>query len=372
MAPVGDRSLRNFRTMSSGSRPHRMRRYWSMIAAGVIVTSCGGGSSSTPSPPSLDVDGDGRVQLGLAITGSANDGGYYESLVAAVNRFARTHGYPDVLVSDGIRSETAAERLEALARRNVDLMIVSSSEIAAPLPDLTARYRKLFWYCNCGEGFESIRGLARTLDDRTEIAFTAGYAAGLLMAERSGRTLAFIGCCDLPFEKESSLATEAGLKAIDSTFELRYLPSGAFKYDFGNVDGALAAYERARSAGAIAVDPFLSGAHDVVARQAAADGLITMSAGRSDACSRTDLRYSIAVRFDSSDYLPSALEKIRNGVLREGRSYTFRVGVDPEPGAVICRATPEAASAMQRLSQDIAAGRYTATFAEIRTKAYGG
>jgi basic membrane protein A len=320
----------------------------------------------------LDSNGDGKVQFGLAIAGPKDDGAYYQALVDGVAKFTKAHGFPDAIVVDNVKAESAAQSLGDLAQQNVDVVVVGSSEIAGPLKDLTTQYDKLFWYCNCGAGFQQLPGLAQSLDDGAEVGFTAGYAAGLVMKAKGAKNLAFIGCCDLPFEKEAYLSTEAGMQAVDPALTLTYYKSGAFQFDFNNTAGATTAYNTAKAAGAGAVDAYLGGAHEPIVKLANADNLITMTAGRSNGCERTDIKYDIAVRFDGGDYILAAMSKILAGTFKEGESYTFHVGVDAEPGAKICNASADETTAMDTLYKDIAAGKYKDTFGAIKGKAYGG
>ena len=67
-----------------------------------------------------------------------------------------------------------------------------------------------------------------------------------------------------------------------------------------------------------------------------------MSAGSSKVCDSTeDLKYDIAVKFDGGDYVTAVMKEIIAGTFKEGDIKQFKVGVDPEPGAVICNATPD-------------------------------
>ena len=50
----------------------------------------------------------------------------------------------------------------------------------------------------------------------------------------------------------------------------------------------------------------------------------------------------------------------------------FRVGVDPEPGAVICNATAEQQAAMDAVYAEIASGAFAGEFGAIQGAAYGG
>ena len=100
--------------------------------------------------------------------------------------------------------------------------------------------------------------------------------------------------------------------------------------------------------------------------------IITMSAGSSKACARTDLTYQIQVAFDAGDYVDTILTELLAGTFKEGDIRLFHVGVDPEPGATICDPTPEEQTAMDDVFAQIAAGDFGAQFGEIKGKAYSG
>ena len=282
------------------------------------------------------------------------------------------NGYGDPIVVDNITTEDAATELANLAEQGVDAIFVGASEIADPLGDLIEQYPDIFWYCNCGAGYPENPGLAQSQDDSSEISFTAGYATGLLLQAAGGDSAAFIGCCDLNFEKEAFLAYELGLQAVDAAFTMTYIPTGGFPFDFDNTAGATEALNGAITSGADAVYPYLGGAHEPLVKIANEQGLITMSAGSSKACDRTDLDYQIQVKFDSGDYLDVVLNEIIDGTFHEGDTRVFHVGVDPEPGAEICDSTPEQQAAMDDVYAQIAAGDFAEQFGAIKGQAYSG
>ncbi len=329
-------------------------------------------STEAAAPLDLDTNGDGTVVFGIAAAGPRDDGGYYQALVDEAIAVSEENGYGDPIVVDNITTEDAATELANLAEQGVDTIFVGASEIADPLTDLIAQYPDIFWYCNCGAGYPENPGLAQSQDDSSEISYTAGYATGLLLQESGGDNVAFIGCCDLNFEKEAYLAYELGLKAVDDSYTMTYIPTGAFPFDFDNTAGATEALNGAITNGADAVYPYLGGAHEPLVKIANEQGLITMSAGSSKACERTDLDYQIQVKFDGGDYIESILAEITAGTFHEGDVRVFRVGVDPQPGAEICDPTPEQATAMEDLYGQIAAGDFVDAFGAIKGQAYAG
>ncbi len=321
---------------------------------------------------SLDYNGDGKVVFGIAAAGPRDDGAYYQALVDKVEEFSAANGFEAPIVVDNITAEDAATQLTNLAEQGVDVITVGASEIADPLTDLTEQYPDIFWYCNCGAGYPETPGLAQSQDDSSEISYTAGYATGLLLKESGGDAAAFIGCCDLNFEKEAYLAYELGLKAVDPAFTMKMVPTGAFPYDFDNTAGATEAFNAAVAEGIDAVYPYLGGALEPVVKLANEAGVITMSAGSSKACARDDLDFQIQVRFDAGDYLDTILAEILDGSFKEGDIRVFRVGVDPQPGAEICDATADQQAAMDAVYEQIAAGDFGAQFGAIKGQAYSG
>ena len=319
----------------------------------------------------LDSNGDGTVVFGIAAAGPADDGAYYQAVVDAATDLSEENGFGEPIVVDNIQAADAATAIGDLAQQDVDVIIVGASEIAEPLPQLIEQYPDIYWYCNCGAGFPENPGLAQSTDDGAEIGYTAGYATGLKLQETGGDSVVFIGCCDLGFEKQATLSFEAGLQAVDPAYTMTYVPTGDFPFDFDNTANATAALQTAIDEGTDAVYPYLGGAHRPVVQAANEAGLITMSAGSSSVCSEEEeLDYTIAVKFDGGDYVRAVMEEIIAGEFQEGDTKQFKVGIDPEPGAVICDPTPEQQAAMDDLYSQIANGDFAEQFGAINAEAF--
>ncbi len=335
-------------------------------------------ADTEPPPPmdemveAFDANGDGVVTIGVAAAGPANDGAYYQAVVDAAQSISAENGFADPIVVDEIQAADAATALSDLAAQ-VDILVVGASEIAEPLGDLTEKFPDVYWYCNCGAGFPDTPGLAQALDDGSEIGFTAGAATALLLGETDQTEVVFIGCCDLGFEKEFFLSFQMGLTETNAGLTVTYVPSGDFPFDFNNVANATEALSNAVAGGAGAVVPYLGEAHRPVVQAANEAGIITMSAGSSTVCDASEeLDYSIAVRFDGGDYIRAIFPQILSGDMKEGDIKRFLVGVDDEPGAVICNATDEQQAAMDEVYAKIAAGDYAEDFGAIKGEAYAG
>ncbi len=357
-------------------RPRQLALLLAALAA--VLVGCTDGSDAGPanSDPEMiarfDSNGDGVVTIGVAAAGPADDGAYYQAVIDAALEVSSENGFADPIVVDEIGDADAATALADLAVQ-VDIVVVGSSQIAGPLEDLVEKFPDVYWYCNCGSGAIATAGIAQSVDDGTEIGFTTGVATALLLGETDQTEVVFIGCCELSFEKEFLLSMEAGLHEIDPGLSITYVGSGDSPFDFDNVANASEVLTTAIASGAGAVMPYLGDAHRPVVKAASEAGLITMSAGSSSVCDPDEeLDYDIAVRFDGGDYIRTLFPLILSGDLKEGEIKAFRVGVDPEPGAVICDSTDEQQKVLDDVYGRIAEGEFDETFGAIKGEAYAG
>ena len=192
----------------------------------------------------FDANGDGTVTIGVAAAGPRDDNGYYQSLVNFAEEFSAENGFAPPIVSDNIGPAEAAQSLSDLAQQGVDIMMVGASEIAEPLPDLTEQFPDIFWYCNCGAGFQELPGLAQATDWGAAIHYTAGVAMGAVLQEQGSTSAVFLGCCDINFEVEAYEATLYGLQSVDPSFTMEYVGTGDFEFDFDNSANATAALDQ--------------------------------------------------------------------------------------------------------------------------------
>jgi len=294
----------------------------------------------------FDADGDGTVTIGVAAAGPRDDGGYVEGLVSFTEEWATENGFPAPIVVDNIGADEAAQSMSDLAQQGVDLMFVGASEIAEPLGDLTEAFPDIFWYCNCGAGFEELPGLAQATDWGAAIHYTAGVAMGQLLVESGGTKATFLGCCELNFEVEALEATRAGMASIDPSLTMDYVATGDFPFDFANSANATAAFSTAVADGSTLVYAYLDGALEPVAQAATEAGIAVFAAGPADVCGRDDgIEWTGSVVFDGGLYAAEGVAKIVEGTLTEGTTYQFptQQGLN---GALICDPSAETTAAI--------------------------
>ncbi|MEQ1873438.1 MAG: hypothetical protein ABL953_06900 [Ilumatobacteraceae bacterium] len=343
--------------------------------AGITIAGTTQISTSVPPtnarpPDPLDFNRDGDVVFGVATTGPADGGGWSQGIVDAAKEFSILNSFAAPIVIDRIRPEDAATLIGGLAQQGVDIIVIGAAAIALPLADVIKQNPDIYWYCNCGAGIPEHPGLAQSTHDGAEIGYTAGFATGLLLEAIGERRATIISCCDLGFEKQLRRSFEDALRTVDDSFRLTYVRTGTLNYDFDNTTNAQAAFRTAVDERNHAVLPFLDGAHRAVVTDANVAGVIALSAGSSTACDDSELAYGIAVRFDGGDYLRAVLPGIIDGSFSEGQTRTFKVGVDPQVGAIICNPSPEQQAAMDDLYVRIAAGEFAEQFAELTLDAF--
>jgi len=321
----------------------------------------------------FDANGDGTITIGVAAAGPRDDNGYYQSLVDFAETFSADNGFAAPIVSDNIGSAEAAQAMADLAQQGVDIIFVGASEIAEPLPDLTEQFPDIFWYCNCGAGFQELPGLAQATDWGAAIHYTAGVAMGATLADQGGNQAVWIGCCDLNFEREAYLATVAGLQSIDPSFTMEYVGTGDFQFDFDNGPNATAALTNAISNGATLAYAYLGGALDPVGQLATEEGVAVFAAGPANICAREDgIAWTGSIVFDGGLYAAQALRLIIAGDLTEGSTYQFptEAGLN---GALLCNPSAAADEAVAAAFTAVATdGELLGVLGGISGEAYSG
>ncbi len=321
----------------------------------------------------FDSDGDGTVTIGVAAAGPRDDNGYYQSLVNFAEQFSADNGFAPPIVSDNIGAAEAAQALSDLAQQGVDILMVGASEIAEPLPDLTEEYPDIFWYCNCGAGFQELPGLAQATDWGAPIHYTAGVAMAGILQAHGGDKAVFLGCCDINFERESYNGTVFGLQSVDPNLTMEYVSTGDFQFDFNNSANATAALTNAISNGVTLAYAYLGGALEAVGQLATDEGIAVFAAGPADVCERDDgIAWTGSIVFDGGVYAREALPLIIAGDLAEGSTYQFptEAGLN---GALLCDPPADAQALLDEAFNAVATdGALLGELGGISAEAYSG
>jgi len=329
-------------------------------AAGAGATaSAGGGPWGWPGNPTIgylaphepDVNGDGKVVIGIISPGDTHDHGYYESFVDEADAFAASSGWK-VITVDKVADSQAAQAARNICQQHPDMVAIAASELAAAIPVAAeAVCRDTVWYVAGGQGVTQTPYFVQTADIESQDGYASGVAAGLLMKDAHSTKAGFLTGPQASFTTNFAKAWETGIKSIVPDEQTVITYTG----DFNDSAKAVEAYDAMKSQGVGIVYPYLGGATFPVASAANKDHIPVLTPGTDD-CSLASPTFAISVVFSPGDYFAAALTPFKNGTLRVGTSLTFHIGVDPVPTVKICQPTGTDAATLARIIADIGTG----------------
>jgi basic membrane protein A len=322
-----------------------------LIMSAAALTACGSSSKRPSAGHQPDVNGDGKVVIGILSPGDTHDKGYYESFVDEADRFAKAQGWKVVTV-DKVAPSAAAEAARNLCRQKVDLVAIGASTLKDAIPVAAeAVCKHTVWYVAGGQGVVQTKYFAQTNDIESQSGYASGVATGLVMKAKGIGKAGFISGFQAPFTTNFARAWVAGIK----TQVANATTVATYTGDFDKSDLAVEAYASMKSQGVGIVYPYLGGATDAVALQAAKDGIPVLTPG-TDRCASTNPPFAISVIFSPGDYFAGALKAYGRGKLEMGTSLTFHMGVDAAPTVKICKPTGDQAAVLARTIKDIGTG----------------
>lgn len=337
-----------------------MKRALGAILAAVLLAGCvsndatatpeasaqGGAGTLLPGQP--DVNGDGKVVIGVLSPGDINDNGYYESFVVKAEAFATKQGW--TVIKQG--SVPVAEALTAarrLCQQQVDLVAIGAAELKDAIPASTeAVCAKTAWYVPSSANIPQTPEITLSSDDPNQSMLVAGYAAGLLMQERGTTKAGFVTGPEADFTVVAAAAFKAGIRELIPEATLVTTYTG----DFNDSGKAREATNAQISQGVGAVYPYLGGATDAATALINEKKLITLTPG-TDRCASTAPAFDVSVLFDPGDYFEAALTLFAEGQLRMGVTKVWQLGVDPYPTVKLCKGTPEQNAKLAAFIADI-------------------
>jgi basic membrane protein A len=312
---------------------------------------CGTKTAGYLAPNEPDVNGDGKVVIGILSPGDTHDHGYYESFVDEADSLAQAKGWKIVTV-DKVAASDAAADARNLCRQKVDMVAIGASTLKDAIPVASEAVCKgTVWYVAGGQGVVQNNYFAQTNDIESQSGYASGVAAGLIMKAKSITKAGFISGIQADFTTNFAKAWETGIKTQVANATVVSTYTG----DFDKSDLAIEAYTAMKAGGVGLVYPYLGGATDAVAAQAAKDDVPTLTPG-TDRCASTSPPYAISVIFSPGDYFAGALTNFAKGTLRVGTALTFHMGVDAVPTVKICKPTGDEASVLAKTIADIGDG----------------
>jgi basic membrane protein A len=316
--------------------------------------SVAGGGSIPPGEP--DVNGDGKVVIGVLSPGDINDHGYYESFVDSAEAFTRTKGWT-VIKRGGVAPADARNAARTMCQQGVDMVALGASELSDAIPaSKEAVCTKTAWYVPSSYNINQTPKIFLSSDDPAQDMIAAGYAAGLLMKAKGDKRAGFVAGPKADYSSAAAQGFRAGVREV--------IPSASVivSYTGDNNDPAkgLEAAQAQIAQNISVLYPYLGGSADAVTKLANQHGVETLTPG-TDRCDSTKPRYAISVLFSPGSYFESALVQFSNGLLGMGVSKVWQIGIDPFPTVKICAPTSEQATLLNDFQKKLGSGTLDAT-----------
>ena len=332
---------------------------------GVALSACAGNDDSADpvasSGPSAtrgtvpagepDVNGDGKVLVGVLSPGDINDHGYYESFVTSAEAFATSKGWT-VIKRGSVAPTEALSAARALCAQKVDLVALGAADLADAIPaSAEAICSTSAWYVPSSQNVDQTPKIFLSADAPDQSLLAAGYAAGLLMQAKKSTKAGFIAGPEADYSVSAAKAFTAGIRETIPNAEV------LLTYD-GDANDPAKGKEAAQaqiSQGVSIMYPYLGGATDAVAELANQAGVETLTPG-TDRCDSGSPKYAVSVLFSPGDYFASALKKFADGTLEMGVSKVWQLGVDPYPTVKLCQGTAEQNTKLDEFMRKIGSG----------------
>lgn len=314
-------------------------------------------SKETTSTPSgqPDVNGDGKVIIGILSPGDINDGGYFQSFVDGAERFSKPKGWK-VIARGSVSTADALSAARALCAQKVDMVALGAGSLSDAIPaSEEPACKDTVWYVPAQGNIAQTSRILLSEDSVNQNLLVAGHATGLLMQEKKLAKAGFVGGLDVEFEQRASVAFKAGVRSV--------LPDAEVLITFAGDQNDSAKAKEATQAqlrqGAQVIYPYLGGSTDAAARLANESGALTLTPG-TDRCSSTDPKFDVSVIFDPGSYLTAALQQFADGKLEIGTKKTWKMGVDAVPVVKFCAGTDDQNQKLEQFMSDIGTGKINA------------
>ncbi|GAA3382483.1 BMP family ABC transporter substrate-binding protein [Cryptosporangium minutisporangium] len=316
-------------------------------------------TAATTSPSSTagdaagpDVNGDGKVIIGVLSPGDLNDNGYYESFVTKAQAFTDKQGWQLIKVGS-VNQADALNQARNLCRQKVDMVALGASELKDALGASEETVcGKTAWYVPAQQDLEQTPKITISRDFINEVIFATGYANGLLMKEKGYTKAGYVTGPEADFSVQAAKAFKAGIRTVIPEATLVTTYTG----DFNDSGKAKEAAQAQVNQGVKALYPYLGGATDEVAKFGNTKDLILSTPG-TDRCDSTSPKFQVSSIFDPGEYFAAGLQDFADGELKMGVAREWHLGKDPVPTVKICGGTPAQNTALETFIKDVGSGK---------------
>ncbi len=324
-------------------------------ASSAPASSSGATAGGTALKGEPDVNGDGKVVIGVLSPGDINDHGYYESFVDDAQAYAKAQGWT-VIKRGSVATSDALNAARALCQQHVDMVALGASELADAIPASEEPVcANTAWYVPSSNNIKQTAKIFLSSDDPNQDMLAAGYAAALLMKPKNSTKAGFIAG---PVADYSTVAAKAFLAGIREL-----IPNATLVKTFdGDANDSAKGKEAAQaqiSQGVSVIYPYLGGSSDAVTALANQHNVDALTPG-TDRCSSTAPKYAISVLFSPGDYFLAALQSFKAGTLQMGVSKIWTMGKDPFPTVKLCNPVGTQAADLKAFLAKIGTGQVDA------------
>jgi len=318
------------------------------VALAACSSSASPQSSSGSSKPAAKL----RVTtIGYALSGPANDGGYYQDQAREIIKLGHQLGVK-VIVAPNADPNSAAV-LEDLARQGAQVVIVDGSEFTPAIlafaknPSFSATLPLMI------SGDPPVNHTYATAGgNELQAHFMGGVAAGLLLQKVHRNTACDVAGLNVAFVHNAAKAMEQGLHYVNPHYHFLATYTG----DFNNSALAASASRAMISQGCYVLYPYLGGAIPAALNQATRAHILSVATSF-DRCGSTNPPIAMSILYNPAFYLPSVMQALQKGEIRRGQQWRlFSVGSNVGIGAKICNPTPHDTKVLAQVRQKLATG----------------
>jgi len=290
-----------------------------------------------------DLNGDGKVFVGVITSGDTKDGTYYQSTADAVAYAADKNGWK-YSVQGMVPLNQAVTAAENLCRQRADLVVIGDSQLAQAVTAAKEPICKnTFFYLQGGYGSpKQDDTFTQSYDVGLSYAYVGGVAAGSYMKAKGIDKAGFIAGIPAPFNTTIGAVFKKGVLSVVPNAKV------VETYTGDQIDSAKAveAFNAQQSQGVGLVYPYFGAPTLAVAKKANAAKVPVLGSPTDVCASSGGPSFIGAVVFAPGYYLAPMLDAFADGKLQLGQTRNWRLGVDPVPAVKTCSGAGSDAAVM--------------------------